>query len=226
MELTYYGHSCFSVQWAGFTLLFDPFIRNNPLAAQVDIGAVKADWVVISHGHQDHLADAIEIAGLNQATIVGAFEVTSWFSSNGYEKVLPMNLGGTLQAGNGTLKGVVAQHSSSLPDGSYGGHPMGFAVHTPEGDFYYAGDTSLTTEMQLIPLWIQPTFAVLPIGDHYTMGARDAAIAAEWVKAPVVVGVHFDTFGHIKVDKSAAQEAFSEKQIELKLPPIGGKLNF
>jgi L-ascorbate metabolism protein UlaG (beta-lactamase superfamily) len=132
-----------------------------------------------------------------------------------------MNIGGKKTFGFGTVRCVVAQHSSGLPDGSYGGNPMGFVITTPEANFYYSGDTALTLDMQLIPRWTTLDFAVLPIGDNFTMGAEDAAMAAGMVQVEKVIGVHYDTFPYIVIDKHAAEKIFQDKQMELVLPAIG-----
>jgi L-ascorbate metabolism protein UlaG (beta-lactamase superfamily) len=221
MKLTYYGHACFLVEAGGKNLLFDPFIRYNELASSIDVASIKADYVFISHGHQDHVADAVEIAQRNDATIICAFELMDWFHKQGHQKVHPMNTGGKRSFDFGTVKCVVAQHSSVLPDGTYGANPMGFVINTAEGDFYYSGDTALTMDMQLVPLWGKIKFAVLPIGDNFTMGAEDAAIAAEWVKTTTAVGVHYDTFGYIVIDKAASESTFAARQVKLLLPRIG-----
>jgi L-ascorbate metabolism protein UlaG (beta-lactamase superfamily) len=221
MNLTYYGHSCFLVETGGYKLFFDPFIRYNELAKDIDIEAIEADFILISHGHQDHVADAVEIAKRTGATIICAFELMAWFGSQGCEKVHPMNTGGRRSFDFGSVKCVVAQHSSVLPDGTYGANPLGFVICTPGGDFYYSGDTALTMDMQLIPMWGKIKFAVLPVGDNFTMGAEDAAVAAEWVKTDTVVGVHYDTFGYIVIDKDAAHRNFEAKGIQLMLPAIG-----
>jgi L-ascorbate metabolism protein UlaG (beta-lactamase superfamily) len=221
MKLTYYGHSCFLVQAGGKELLFDPFIRYNDLAKHINVDEIEADYILISHGHQDHVADALEIAQRRDATIICAFELMNWFHQQGHQKVHPMNTGGKRSFDFGTVKCVVAQHSSVLPDGTYGANPMGFVVSTPDGDFYYSGDSALTMDMQLVPLWGKIKFAVLPIGDNFTMGAEDAAMAAEWVKTTTVVGVHYDTFGYIVVDHAAAKKLFAARNIDLKLPAIG-----
>jgi L-ascorbate metabolism protein UlaG (beta-lactamase superfamily) len=221
MKLTFYGHACFLVEAGGKKLLFDPFIRYNELASAIDVEAIEADYIFISHGHQDHVADAVDIAKRNDATIICAYELMAWFHQQGHEKVHPMNTGGQRTFDFGSVKCVVAQHSSVLPDGSYGGNPMGFVITSSEGDFYYSGDTALTMDMQLIPLWGKMKFAVLPIGDNFTMGAEDASLAAEWVKTSHVVGVHYDTFGYIVIDKAAATQTFANRNIQLHLPAIG-----
>lgn len=223
MKLTYYGHAAFGVEVAGKNLLFDPFITPNPLASHIDIKSIPADYILVSHGHGDHVADVIAIAQNTGATVIGAVEVMGWVRKNGVSKVHEMNFG-TADFDFGRLSFVPAAHSSSLPDGSYGGNPGGFVVATGEKSFYYSGDTSLTMEMQLVPHYAKPDFAVLPIGGNYTMNARDAAKAAEMIGCTRIVGVHYDTFPPIKIDKAAAKAVFGTK--ELLLPDIGESIQF
>ena len=222
MKLTYYGHACFSVFVGGKTLLFDPFIKYNELAKNVDINSIAADYILLSHGHQDHVADALEIAQRTGATIVSNFEVGEWFQSKGAKNVHPMNHGGKWKFDFGTVKMVAAVHSSGMPDGSYGGTPAGFVIETAEGSFYYAGDTALTMDMQLIPMTCgKLKFTVLPIGDNFTMGVDDAIIASDFVQCNSVVGVHYDTFGFIKINHEEAIKKFKNKGKELLLLSIG-----
>ncbi|MGZ8537713.1 MAG: MBL fold metallo-hydrolase, partial [Flavisolibacter sp.] len=112
-----------------------------------------------------------------------------------------------------------------LPDGSYGANPMGFIVTTNENTFYYSGDTALTMDMQLVPRWGKPDFAVLPIGDNFTMGYEDAIMAAEMIQCKTIVGVHYDTFGFIKIDHEKVKKAFSEAGLDLYLVPVGGSID-
>ncbi len=225
MQVTYYGHSCFAVETGGKKLLFDPFISPNELARQVDINTIEADYILLSHGHADHVADAEAIARRTGATIVGAYEVTMWYAAKGIEKYHPMNTGGKWNFDFGTVKCVSAAHSSSLPDGSYGGNPMGFVITSGNDSFYYSGDTALTLDMQLVPLYKQLSFAILPIGDNFTMDVTDAIAAAKMVQCNKVMGVHYDTFGFIKIDKAAAIDAFAKNGITLSLPGIGETVN-
>lgn len=225
MNITYYGHACFAVEMSGTHLLFDPFITPNELAKDIDINGIKADYIFISHGHADHIADAVMLANQTGATVVGSWEVYEWLGKQGLTKMHPMNTGGRWQFDFGTVKCVTAQHSSSLPDGSYGGNPMGFVITGAEGSFYYSGDTALTMDMQLIAKWASLNFAVLPIGDNFTMGCDDAAEAAAMIQCRKIIGVHYDTFGFIKIDHQKATERFAQDGRELLLPAIGATIS-
>ncbi len=222
MQLTFYGHSCFLVEIKGKKLLFDPFITYNELARDVvDVNAIEADYILQSHGHIDHIADAVSIAKRTGAKVISNWEIHEWFNKQGVANTHPMNTGGKWNFGDFTVKCVVAQHSSGLPDGSYGGNPLGFIVYTDEGIFYYSGDTALTLDMQLIPRWAKLNFAILPIGDNFTMDAADAAECARMIQCTNVVGVHYDTFGFIKIDQEAAKETFKKAGATLHLVEIG-----
>jgi L-ascorbate metabolism protein UlaG (beta-lactamase superfamily) len=222
MKLTYYGHACFLIETKGKKILFDPFISPNELTKGiVNADEISCDYILISHGHGDHVADAVSIAKRTEATCVAAYEVYEWLIKQGVSNAHPMNTGGKWHFDFGTVKCVSAVHSSGMPDGSYGGNPMGFIISNDEGSFYYSGDTALTLDMQLIPRWAKLDFAVLPIGDNFTMDADDAAIAAEFCGADKVVGVHYDTFGFIKIDHEKAQQIFNNKGKQLLLPGIG-----
>lgn len=221
MKLTYYGHACFAIEAAGKTLLFDPFIRPNPLAAAIDPTRLKADAIFVSHGHDDHLSEALEIAQRTGAVLVSNFEICEWFAKQGAPKLHHLNHGGTARLDFGRVKFVTAVHSSSLPDGSNGGNAGGFVIETPEGNFYYSGDTALTYDMKLIGEATPLKFAVFPIGDTFTMGADDAIKAAEFVRVSKVVGVHYDTFPPIAIDKDEAVRKFKSAGKELVLLKIG-----
>ncbi len=221
MEFKYYGHSCFAVKIKGKNILFDPFITPNPLAAGIDIKKIEADYIFVSHGHSDHIADCVAIAKRTGAQVVTSFEVAQWLTQQGVENTHCMNTGGCWHFDFGTVKCVVAQHSSSMPDGSYGGNPMGFLFMTEKRNFYYSGDTALTLDMQLIPHWTNLNFSVLPIGDNFTMNTEDAIRAAEFIKCAVVVGVHYNTFDLIKIDIEKTHEEFKAAGKTLLLPAIG-----
>lgn len=226
MKLTYCGHACVLIETMGKKLLFDPFITYNPLFdktkhAAISAEHIQADYILISHGHEDHVADAEAIARRTGAPIISNAEITSWYSAKGLH-THPMNHGGTWKFDFGTVKYVYAAHSSALPDGSNGGNPGGFVIWNEEGCFYFAGDTALTYEMKLIPLTCPKLdFALLPIGDNFTMGYADAVHASDFIACDTVVGIHYDSFGYIKVDHAAAQKVFTDKGKELILLPIG-----
>jgi L-ascorbate metabolism protein UlaG (beta-lactamase superfamily) len=225
MKITYYGHACFSVQVGSRHLLFDPFITPNELARQINVNAIPANYILVSHGHADHLLDAAAIAKRTGATVISNFEITVWFGKQGVPKTHPLNHGGACRFDFGRVKYVNAIHSSSLPDGSYGGNPGGFVVETAEGNFYYSGDTALTLDMKLIGESTRLNFAALPIGDNFTMGVADAITAAEWVGCDQVLGLHYDTFPPIKIDRAAAVQQFSQAGKTLHLPAIGASIN-
>jgi L-ascorbate metabolism protein UlaG (beta-lactamase superfamily) len=225
MKFTYYGHACFAVEAGGKTLLFDPFITGNPLAKSIDLKNIAADFILVSHGHGDHLADVMEIASRTGATVITSYEVGCWFETKGVKKVVSMNHGGAAKMDFGRIKLTSAIHSSSMPDGSYGGNPCGFVVESSDGNFYYSGDTALTYDMKLIGETVRLNFAVLPIGDFFTMGIDDALRAAEFVNVTTFVGVHYDTFPPIQIDREAALKAAKAAGRELLLPAIGGSIN-
>jgi L-ascorbate metabolism protein UlaG (beta-lactamase superfamily) len=226
MNLTYYGHSCFAVELGGRTLLFDPFITPNPLAAGVDVNAVRADYLLVSHGHEDHLADAVRLAKRTGATVLANYEVATWLGKKGVEKVHPLNHGGAWAFEFGRVKLVNAIHSSSLPDGSYGGNPGGFVVESTQGNFYYSGDTALTLDMKLIGESTRLTFAVLCLGGNFTMDATDAAKAANLIDCSEIVGVHYDTFPPIRIDHEETKRIFQAAGKKLHLLKIGASRSF
>jgi L-ascorbate metabolism protein UlaG (beta-lactamase superfamily) len=224
MKLTYFGHSCFSVQVRGKHLLFDPFISPNDLAKGIDVNSIEADYILVSHGHADHVADLVSIAKRTGALVICAWEIYTWLQKQGVENVHPMNIGGKKEFDFGILKCVVAQHSSSLPDGTYAGNPMGFVIRG-EKSFYYSGDTALTVEMQLVTRGGAIDFSVMPIGDNFTMGYDDAARAAHMINCHTVVGVHYNTFPYIEIDTVHAKDHFSKNGLNLVLPAIGEVIN-
>src|ERR1700730_10658534 len=183
MKFTYYGHACFAVKAGGKTLLFDPFITPNPLAKKIDIEKIAADFMLVSNGHRDHVADVIAIAKRTGATVIAPYEVGNRFEDKGVENVQSMNHGGAARTDFGRVKLTSAIHSSSLPDGSYGGNPCGFVVESSDGNFYFSGDNALPPDMILVGERTKLRFAVCPIGDFFTMGIEDAVRAAEFVGA-------------------------------------------
>jgi len=226
MKIIYYGHSCFAAGINGKHLLFDPFITQNPLAKVVDIKEIKADYIFVSHAHFDHMADAVAIANQTNATVISNYEMASWFGKNGVKNAQPLNPGGTYSSDFGRAKCVNAIHSSSLSDGTYGGSAGGFVVESADGSFYYSGDTALMLDMKLISETTKLKFAILCIGGTLTMDIDDAIRAAGFLQCKDVMGVHYDTFPHIKIDHAAANEKFRSKGMTLHLLPIGGSKDF
>jgi L-ascorbate metabolism protein UlaG (beta-lactamase superfamily) len=208
MKVTYYGHACFSAVVGGKILLFDPFISGNPLAKAIDVKSVPADFILVSHGHDDHVGDTVDIAKRTNALVIANFEVATWFEAQGVPRVHALNHGGGYSFDFGRAKFVNAVHSSTMPDGTYGGNAGGFVIESADGNFYFSGDTALTLDMKLIGESTKLKFAALCIGDNYTMGPDDAVKAAEFVRCKEILGIHYDTFPPIKIDHAAAQEKF------------------
>jgi len=226
MKVIYYGHACFSVVVGGKSLLFDPFITGNPFANNIDVKNVPADFILVSHGHGDHVGDAVEIAKRTGALVIANYEVATWLNQKGAPKIHPMNHGGGFQFDFGRVKFVNAIHSSTMPDGLLGGNPGGFVVESVDGNFYFSGDTALTMDMKLIGEALKLKFAALCIGDNYTMGPDDAVKAADFVRCNEILGLHFDTFPPIKIDHAAAQEKFKAAGKTLHLMQPGGMHDF
>lgn len=220
MLFTYLGHACFTLDDQEKTILVDPFISGNPLAQGIDIDQIKADYILLSHGHADHVADVERIALRTGALVICAYEIHEWLQQKGVTHTHPMNTGGSHTFGPFTIKCTVAQHSSCLPDGTYAGNPMGFIIKTNQKSVYYSGDTALTMDMQLIPHWTKLDAAILPVGDNFTMGYEDACLAAQFCGATRVIGVHFDTFPPIRIDHEKATQHFATSGISLYLPDI------
>lgn len=221
MKITHYGHSTFKLEIKGIHILIDPFITGNEkLQGKVDIETLKSDYILLTHAHQDHTLDAEAIAKRTGAVIVSNFEITSHYEEKGIE-VHPMNHGGNWSFEFGNLKYVNAIHSSSFPDGSYGGQPGGFVIEGEHKNIYIAGDTALTMDMKLIPMQTKLDLAILPIGDNFTMGVEDAIIASDFVQCDKVLGCHYDTFGFIEIDHEEAKRKFYEKGKDLMLLEIG-----
>lgn len=225
MKIAYFGHSSFMVETARKFLVFDPYISPNPKASMVKLDKIKVDYILLSHGHEDHVADVERLASVgSNPTLIATFEVANWFGGKGIEKGHPMNHGGSKKFDFGTVKMVNAVHSSSMPDGSYGGNPAGFVVQSEGKTFYYAGDTALHYDMKLIKEEFELDFAILPIGDNFTMGITDAVKAAEFVGAKKVIGMHYDTIPFIKINHENARREFAKNGIELILMEIGKTL--
>ncbi|MBN1306057.1 MAG: metal-dependent hydrolase [Anaerolineales bacterium] len=200
--LTWYGHATLGLETGGYHLLIDPFFEGNP-AAQGDPNTVKADYILVSHGHGDHIGDAEKIARRTGATIITVNEIAVWFRSKGFEKVHGQHIGGGFRHPFGYLKLTLALHGSVLPDGSCGGNPCGFLLTTNDGKkIYTAQDTGLFGDMRLIGEEGLDV-AVVPIGDNYTMGPDDALRAVRLLEPRQVVPIHYNTWDLIKQDPQA-----------------------
>ena len=224
MKITFYGQSSLALEIGDINVLVDPFITGNDLAKdKVDIKELKADFILLTHAHQDHILDAEAIAKNTGATIVSNYEIAHHYEDKGFE-VHPMNHGGSWDFEFGRVKYVNAIHTSSFPDGSYGGQPGGFVIEGEHKNIYIAGDTALTLDMKLIPMRTKLDLAVLPIGDNFTMGIEDAILASDFIECDKILGCHYDTFGYIEIDHEEAKKKFYEKGKDLMLLEIGASI--
>ncbi len=223
MKTIFYGHASVGLQTGGKTLLFDPYISPNPMAKHIDINTLKPDYILVSHGHGDHVADVAAIQKNSGAKVVCIAEIAGWFGNQGIDNTHGMNIGGGFDFEFGRVKMVYALHSSSMPDGAYGGNPAGFIIYSEGKKIYYAGDTALTYDMKLLADE-NLDWAFLPIGDNYTMGADDAIKACGFINCKNVIGIHYDTFPVIKINKDEVMEKFLKAGINLKLPAIGEEI--
>ena len=224
MIITFYGQNSFGIKIGDIHVLVDPFITGNKLSKDIiNILDLKADYILLTHAHQDHILDAEAIAKNTGAIIVSNFEIATHYENKGFE-VHPMNHGGSWDFEFGKLKYVNAIHTSSFPDGSYGGQPGGFVIEGEHKNIYIAGDTALTMDMKLIPLSTKLDLAILPIGDNFTMGLEDAIIASDFIECDKIIGCHYDTFGYIEIDHEEAKRKFYEKDKDLMLLEIGESL--
>ncbi len=220
VKLTWYGHATIGLEIDGYKVLVDPFFTGNP-AASTTADAVEADFIVVSHGHGDHVGDAIAIAKRTGAPIISNFEICNWFTQQGVEKTHPQHIGGGFHHPFGYLKLTLALHGSALPDGSYGGNPAGILITTKSGKkIYLAQDTGLFGDMQLIgDEGID--LAALPIGDNFTMGPDDALRAVKLLRPKHVIPIHYNTWELIAQDPHAwakRVEAETDAQVHVLNP--------
>ena len=220
MKITFYGHASLGIEVGGKNIIVDPFITGNPFASSIDINSLKADYILLTHAHGDHVLDVEAIANRTQATIVSNAEIASYYAKLGFQ-AHPMNHGGSWNFDFGKVKYVNAVHSSSFPDGSNGGNPGGFVIEGEHKNIYIAGDTALTMDMKLIPLRTKLDLAILPIGNNFTMDIEDAIIASDFLECDKILGYHFDTFGYIEIDHEESIKKFFDKGKDLMLLQIG-----
>ncbi len=201
IKITWLGHSAFALDVNGRTALLDPFLTNNPLAA-TSADDLAAEIIFVSHGHGDHVGDTISIAQRTGAKVVSNVEVCNWLSGKGVKHTHGQNSGGGYLHDWIHARLTVAFHSSSMPDGSYGGSPNGFVFTTSGKRLYFAGDTALFSDMQLIGDQVIDV-AFLPIGDNYTMGPDDSLLAIRYLRPRFVIPMHYKTFPLIDQDVAA-----------------------
>lgn len=198
INVTWYSHACFLLETDQAKLLTDPFITDNPLAP-VNADQIQVDYILVSHGHGDHVGDAVPIAKRTNATVIANFEIQNWIAGQGVENVHPQHIGGGFDYPWGRVKLTIAQHGSMLPDGSNGGNPCGFLFYIQDKKIYHACDTGLFYDMKLIGEE-GIDLAILPIGDNFTMGPDDALRAVKLIEPKQVVPIHYNTFDIIKQD--------------------------
>lgn len=223
--ITWLGHNAWSIETAGVTILVDPFLSDSP-TAPVKADSIKADYVLLSHGHGDHVGDTVAIATRTGATVLCNYEVGEWLKNKGVanDKVIGMNPGGSSMQRFGRVKFTIAHHSSSMPDGTYGGVPGGFLITTADNRIYFACDTALFLDMKLIGSG-GLDLAVLPIGDLYTMGPEDSIDAVKLLNPKRVAPCHYDTWPPIAQDARAwAERVRSHTAAEPIVVAPGGKI--
>jgi L-ascorbate metabolism protein UlaG (beta-lactamase superfamily) len=224
MKITFYGHASLGIEVSGKNIIIDPFITGNPKASPIDINSLKADYILLTHAHQDHTLDVEIIAENTNAVIVSNYEIASYYGNKGFQ-YHPMNHGGSWQFDFGKVKYVAAVNSSSFPDGTYGGNPGGFVIEGEHKNIYISGDTALTMDMKLIPMRTKLDLAVFPIGNNFTMDVDDAIIAADFVDCDKILGCHYDTFGFIVINHVEAKKKFFDAGKDLMLLEIGESIS-
>ena len=202
IRLTFLGHSAFTIEFEEWNIVIDPFITGNPSAEAVSIraDALNPSHIILTHGHGDHLGDTIDIANRTGAEVITTFECANYLKGSGLENVADLGIGGGRNFSFGRVKFTIAHHSSSAPDGTYMGNPAGALIEIGSKIIYHAGDTALTLDMKLLGEMYKVDVAILPIGDNYTMGVRDAVKAVEFIDPKIAVPMHYNTFPVIQAD--------------------------
>lgn len=222
VKITWLGHAALALEIDGTHVLVDPFLTGNPLASTTP-DEVNADFILLTHGHGDHVGDTVAIAKRTGAKVIANHEVSNWIAAQGVEDVHGMNPDGAFDFGFARIGLTIAFHSSSMPDGSYGGEPNGILLTAPGGQrLYMAGDTGLFSDMKLIgERGID--LAVLPIGGNYTMGPDEALRALKFISSKAVLPIHYNTFPVIQVDVADwAQRVHNETTTKVVIVDPGG----
>ncbi|MDO8462188.1 MAG: metal-dependent hydrolase [Deltaproteobacteria bacterium] len=217
VKITYFGHSCFLIEGSKGKIIIDPFLKGNP-HVKVNPNEISVDAILVTHGHQDHLGDTIEISKKNHAPVISVYELVQHCLAKGAERGHGMNIGGSYRFDFGEVYITPALHSSSTGEGTYTGNPCGFILRIDNKTIYHAGDTGLSTEMNLIGELHNIDVAFLPIGDNFTMGPADAAKAVELLKPKMAIPMHYKTFPEIDQDP----EDFADKVGDLAKVKIMG----
>lgn len=221
MKVTCLGHACFLIEIGTTKLLFDPYITPNPLAKSIDINTLQPDYICLSHGHYDHVADVERIYHHHATTLIANLEVVKWYEQRGIQQSLSLNPGGKRYFDFGSIKAVNEPHASSMPDGSYGGSAMGFVVQGNGKAFYFAGDTTLHQDMKQIGMFYHIDFAILPIGGTLTMDIEEALYAADYIGTEKIIGMHYDSFPEITIDRERVRHMAQAHGKHLILMDIG-----
>lgn len=226
MKIKYLGQNCFLFSHNDKLILSDPFYNFQKDKSRFDINAQKIDYVLITHAHQDHIADVEEVLQFHPNTIIiGQPEICGYFN---HPNQVDLNIGGSYQIDGLKIAMVSATHTSSFPDGRYGGVPVGYVFQLANRTLYLAGDTGVNKDMEYLkPIFGDITTAILPIGGHYTLDAKSASfVAKELIKTSKVIGCHFDTFPPITINHQEAKDSFTANNIELILPELGDEIQF
>lgn len=221
MKIKFLGQNCFLFTYNGKNILSDPFYNFQKEKSGFDINSQKIDYVLITHAHGDHIADVKELLETHpETTLIGQPEICGYFK---HPNSIDINFGGSAKVDDLKISMVPASHTSSFPDGTYGGEPCGYMFRFQGKNIYFAGDTGIMADMEIFPrLFGNIDLAILPVGSHYTMCARKASFAAaELLNTKKVIGCHFDTFPPIKINHEEAKELFAERNIDFALPQLG-----
>ncbi len=228
MFLTYFGHSAFMIETKDFTILIDPFLKHNPHFDTLLYDAIKPDYILLTHGHGDHVGDTFELAKDGKCTVIAPFELAALIGKYDIRNH-PMQIGGSYEFPFGRVKMVYAQHSSSLTDPEtgfvhYTGNPCGYILTLDGTTVYHAGDTALFSDMKLYGDMENIDYALLPVGDNFTMGIKDAVVAAELLSVDNVIPMHYNTFDLVRIDMNELKKQFLQSKSKLTIIEFNAKI--